>query len=151
LPALTVAVILICWTLPEYALRWGGRGIDRDYRLLAAILLAASAAPYLALSHQWYRAKTIPVGHGSDLFYASDDSKLPEDRLVRDAVEDLKLRLRPADKVAVVPEGVMLNYLLRAESPLRTVNLMPPEMLTFGEAGVVHSLETNSPEFVVLM
>ena len=151
LPALTVVVILICWTLPEYAHRWDGRGIDRDYRLLAAILLAASAFPYLALSHQWYRQKTIVTGSGSDLFYASADATLPEGRFVQAAVADVKQRLRPGDKVAVVPEGVMLNYLLRVQSPLRVLNLMPPEMFTFGETNVVRSLEADPPPIIVFV
>jgi len=151
LPALTVAVILICWTLPEYADRWDGRGTDRQYRVLAAMLLAVSAFPYLALSSQWYHRKTIVTGSGSDLFYASADATPPEGRFVQDAVSDVKLRLRPGDKVAVVPEGVMLNYLLRVQSPLRVLNLMPPEMFTFGETNVVHSLEVDPPPIIVFV
>ena len=42
--------------------------------------------------------------------------------------------------LAVLPEGVMLNYLLRRDSPLRVINLMPPELLVFGEEGILHAL-----------
>jgi hypothetical protein len=150
LPGLTVAVILICWMLPEYAHLPGGRG-DRDYRLMTSILLSAAAIPYLALSYQWYHTKTIPVGYGSDRFYVADIENLPEGKFVKDVLADVKLRTKPGDKVAVVPEGVMFNYLLRIESPLRVVNLMPPELLTFGEPNVVHSLEADPPALVVFV
>jgi hypothetical protein len=53
--------------------------------------------------------------------------------------------------MAVMPEGVMLNYLMRWESPLRVVNLMPPELMTFGEDEVLRSLEAAPPDFVLLV
>ena len=45
----------------------------------------------------------------------------------------------------------MLNYLLRRDSPLRVVNLMPPELMTFGEDEVQRSLEAAPPDVVLLM
>ena len=45
----------------------------------------------------------------------------------------------------------MLNYLLRRDSPLRVINLMPPELQAFGEEGVRHSLEAAPPDFVLLV
>ena len=45
----------------------------------------------------------------------------------------------------------MLNYLLRRDSPLRVVNLMPPEILAYGEAEVLRSLQAAPPTFVLLV
>ena len=53
------------------------------------------------------------------------------------------------ETVAVVPEGVMLNYLLRVESPLRVLTLMPPEILTFGESATTDALRSSPPTYVV--
>ena len=45
----------------------------------------------------------------------------------------------------------MLNYLMRLESPLRVINLMPPEMMAFGEDDVLRSLAAKPPDFVLLL
>jgi hypothetical protein len=45
----------------------------------------------------------------------------------------------------------MLNYLTRLESPLRVVNLMPPELMAFGEDDVLRSLGARPPDFVLLL
>jgi len=50
-----------------------------------------------------------------------------------------------------MPEGVMLNYLLRRHSPLRVVTLMPPELMAFGENKILASLVSNPPDVVVLI
>jgi hypothetical protein len=148
LPGLTVAVVLICWAVPEYAHLWGGRALHTEYRRMAAILLAVSALPYAAISHQWHQTKTIPMGYGSDLFYGSDLAGLA-DKFAAETLSELKRRVRPGDTIAVLPEGVMLNYLLRVETPLRVVTLMPPEYVTFGESDVVRSLQAAPPTFIV--
>jgi hypothetical protein len=51
----------------------------------------------------------------------------------------------------VLPEGVMLNYLLRRPSPLRILTLMPPEILIFGEDAVLQSLVSAPPDFVAVV
>ena len=151
LPAVTVTVILLCWVLPEHFERWEARIIRRTFRWRMSLVLAASILPPFGLSYWWYSTKTQPIGVGNDRFYVSQLTRRQEYRLVPRALEELARRTKPGDTVAVLPEGVMLNYLLRLESPLHVLILMPPEILTFGEADVVEALEAAPPTMIVFV
>ena len=67
------------------------------------------------------------------------------------ALDALEPIVAPGASLAVLPEGVMLNYLLRRETPLPFVNFMPPEVLAFGEDAMVHALERHPPDIVVFV
>jgi hypothetical protein len=150
LPATVGAVVLICWLIPR---RLDARtaGVGRSFRQIAVWALVAAIAPYLGLSHGWYRTKVLRVGSGGDQFFASAGDRLWHGAAIRSAHERLEDAAAPNSTLAVLPEGIMLNYLLRRESPLRVVNFMPPELMAFGEESVLRSLETTRPDFVVLV
>jgi len=151
LPALTIVTIVLCWLIPRH-LEQSHRGATaRNFRWIAAVSLAASTLPYLGLSNRWYASKTISIGSGADRFYGSTYPGLWQGALLKEALEQLDKEAKPGDTIAVLPEGVMLNYLSRHASPLHVVNLMPPELMTFGENAVVESLQTAPPDFVVLV
>jgi hypothetical protein len=151
LPAVTVSIVLVCWLLPQYFDRWRVVEIRHNFRFLISIVLVASVLPHLVLASQWYSTKTLTIGFDRDRFYVSDLAGLPLDRLSPAVVAALRELAGPGDTVAVVPEGVMINYLLRLDSPLQVVNLMPPELVTFGETRVLRSLEVAPPTFVVFV
>ena len=52
---------------------------------------------------------------------------------VNRALEYLRERMAPDETLAVLPEGVMLNYLLRRRAPTPYINYMPPELRLYGE------------------
>jgi hypothetical protein len=149
LPAVTVAVISLCAIIPALLERWRPGPAAREFRLVAAFAVGAAVLADLGLSQGWYATKRLPIGSGGDRFYVSSSGTIPEELLLRDALQTLTRYTNENDTIAVMPEGVMLNYLLRVNSPLRVVTLMPPEVLAFGEAAVVDSLEAAPPTFVV--
>jgi hypothetical protein len=149
LPATVAGIVLICWMIPLLLDRWTGWRAGRVFRTMALWAVVGAIAPYLGMSHGWYRDKVLPVASGSDRFYASTDDW--RGLALRTAHERLERSAAPDATVAVLPEGVMLNYLLRRDSPLRVFNVMPPEVLAFGESGVLQSLVAAPPEFVVLV
>jgi hypothetical protein len=154
LPAVTVAVICLCALIPGGLDKWRPGRPGRNFRWFATAAIALAVIPHLGLANLLYTMKTEPIGEGVDRFYASDDRNASAARQAlpfRDAVNFLGRSLREGEAVAVVPEGVMLNYLLRAESPLRVVTLMPPEMTTFGESAITNSLRNSPPTYVVFV
>jgi len=154
LPAVTVAVISLCAIIPALLDVWRPGRAAREFKLLATFATALAVLPHLGLSHQWYAAKRVPMGSGGDRFYVSNSERAPAARqglLLREAVEALTRSTNDGDTMAVVPEGVMLNYLLRMDSPLRVVTLMPPEVLMFGERTILDSLQATPPTFVVFV
>ena len=95
---------------------------------MMACALVMVVVPYLALSHAWYRSKVVAIGSGGDRFLAP-----ARGMAVHEALGQLKQMTPHNGTLAVLPEGVMMNYLSRRESPLRLVNFMPPELIAFGE------------------
>jgi hypothetical protein len=150
LPATTVGVVLLCWLIPRHLETIKSSG-GREFRWLATCALAATIAPYLGMSNAVYRRQTLAIGAGGDRFYVSTAPGEWQGAAVKEALDDLARLTAPGDTVAVLPEGVMLNYLARRDSPLRVVNLMPPEVLAFGEEGVLRSLEQAPPDLVLLV
>jgi hypothetical protein len=149
LPAMVACVVLVSWVIPHVLAQWKSDAVARSARQLALWMLAAAIAPYLGIAHGRYRAKTLAVGSGADRFYTSAMSG--QGRVAREALGTLEETIFPGATLAVVPEGVMLNYLMRLESPLRVINLMPPEMMAFGEDDVLRSLAARPPDFVLLI
>lgn len=149
LPAMVVAVVLMSWLIPHVLASWKSEAVARGFRQLALWVLVAAIAPYLGIAHGWYRSRTLAVGSGADRFYASTMGG--QGRVAREALRTLEETTFPGATLAVMPEGVMLNYLMRRESPLRVINLMPPEMMAFGEDDVLRSLAANPPDFVLLI
>jgi hypothetical protein len=149
LPATVAAITLIIGVIPQTLAAWRPDFAARTFRQFALYALAAVIAPYVGLSHGWLRSKTISVGSGSDRFYIS--TIVPQGAIVRDALDALKHTADSGTTLAVMPEGVMLNYLLRLDSPLRVVTLMPPELMAFGENEILTSLASNPPGVVVMI
>lgn len=151
LPATVTAIVLVCWLVPHVlAIRYS-QAAGEAFRRIALWTLALAVAPYLGLSHAWYRTKVISIGSDGDRFLASKAPALWQGQAVHDAADYLARSAPPDAQVAVLPEGVMLNYLARRDSPLRVINLMPPEMLAFGEAAVLQSLARRPPQLVLLV
>ena len=56
-----------------------------------------------------------------------------------------------SQSVTILVILVYVNYLTRLESPLRVVNLMPPELATFGEDEVLGAIQRAPPRFVLFV
>jgi hypothetical protein len=152
LPVAVSAVTLICYAIPGELARRSSIQASQKFRQLALFTLAAAAVPFLAHTNAWFQTRVVQVGFGPDRIWASNAPGMFPPDAVQTALEDLSARtLQPAASFAVLPEGVMMNYLLRRESPLRVLTVMPPEVLAFGEDEVLKSLAAAPPDFVVLL
>ena len=94
------------------------RKSDRaTYTIVVAICLASGIWQLEKFSLQHFNLKTTPIAAGADLFYGFDSRVEPTASLVEEARQTLSAR--PECKTLVVlPEGVMLNYLLRKPSTI---------------------------------
>jgi hypothetical protein len=52
---------------------------------------------------------------------------------------------------AVIPEGVMLNYLTKRKNSSKYINLMLPETTFFGEENIIKNFAKNPPDYIVLV
>ncbi|UCC84708.1 MAG: glycosyltransferase family 39 protein [Gemmatimonadota bacterium] len=141
---LLVAVALVGW-IPAVIDGLGGYGAA--FRSAALGVLLAAVAGHLAVTRYHLDQKTYNVGTGPDAV-RSDNIRGPD---VARVLGDIDWRLSPEQTLAVLPEGVMLNYLSRRSNPTPYVNFMPLELIVFGEEQVLGAFRATPPDAIVLV
>ncbi|MCC6409153.1 MAG: hypothetical protein IT453_18485 [Planctomycetes bacterium] len=142
-PSLALAVVVAVGDLPTWLERL--RGSAPLARALALAGCALVAAAHLELSDARLAKKAVQVGEGADRFRADVRGEYLNQALA-------VLAREPADStLAVFPEGVIANFLLRRRNPTPFVNFMPPELVLFGETRIVQAFRDAPPARVLLV
>ena len=136
-----VVVALVRW-LPDALDRRGVRGSVVQASVLA--FLAVFAVEHVRTTTVWMERKTEVVGEGRDAFRAD-----LRGAFVNLAVE--RVRASGVETLAVLPEGVMINYLARVPNPTPYLNFMPPEAVLFGDAAWAAAFEAQPPELIIVV
>lgn len=140
---LLILVALTGW-IPVWLRRRGANRQIFDAAVLA--LVAIGVVQHLMITREYLDRKTYAAGRGADRFRADLRGAFLER-----AVEIVDGRTPAGTTLAVLPEGVMLNYLTRRVNPTPYINFMPPEFLIFGEAAMLDALERTTPDWIALV
>src|SRR5262249_17935321 len=95
--------------------------------------------------------KTVPIGADRDLIYGFSASAAYaswQAMATQEMIE--RIQQAPPGTLLVMPDGPMLNYLTRRESPVPYVAFVPPEALAFGAQAMTRALETHPADLLVL-
>ena len=144
MPAVMVMVLTLVDWIPGAIRKKGGQPVV--FQAISLAFLVVIAAVHLSWSATVYKSKTVPVGEGADAFVA--DSR---GRVVNMAIEWINRNSLPSDSLAVFPEGVTINYLSRRFNSTPILNLMPTEMIMFGNAHLLRLLQNAPPNYIVLV
>jgi hypothetical protein len=148
MPATLVAIVAGWDALPDSLQRRGHSGALARAIVAPAILLLL--APPLWVFGTVYAAKADRVGGRLDQFRADPVATGdPRGRAVNVILRELSGLPRDAT-LAVLPEGVMLNYLSRRENPTPYISFMPPEVLMFGAPKMLAALKAHPPDYMVI-
>ncbi len=134
--------------LCDAAVRWGParltpRGLDGRYaRGVVVGFIAVVVAVHVHVTLGFVAGKRTRVGTGSDAYWA--DARGVEVNAAVAAVAS-------ARTVAVMPQGLTIDYLARRVDPLRAVNVMPPELASVGEDRVLADLARHPPDVIVVV
>jgi hypothetical protein len=148
MPSTLVLAVGLVWLVPRWLDNGAGRGVI--FRTAATLLVAEAVAVHLGISQNIYQMKTLRVGSGGDAIFAPSPAVDWRGEAFIDALRAMEAWPRDAT-VAVLPEGVMINYLSRRENPTPYISLMLPEMITFGEGVILRSFETAPPDYILLV
>ena len=144
LPATLACLILLGSWLPAWVDRRGGwGGLTRAVALASALVVAGHS---IAGSHALRAGRVHPIGEGLDRFYLGQ--RVSFDARVLDLIRE---RVQPWETLAMMPEGVMFNYLARRANSTPYISLMPAEWSTFGKAAILEALDAAPPDFVGLV
>ncbi|MBW2275266.1 MAG: glycosyltransferase family 39 protein [Deltaproteobacteria bacterium] len=143
MPATLVVVVALVDWVPAGIDRRGGSGWLPRAAALGA--LAAMALWFLRVQDYYVTTHRHPVAAGADRFFADERAGM-----IDEALGEIQRRLGPGQSLAVLPEGVMINYLARRVNPTGHINFMPPELIIFGEDEIVEAFRRAPPDFVLL-
>jgi hypothetical protein len=125
----------------------------RGRQALLAVLAAALAVPgivrMVAISQEFQRLQTFPVGTGRDQFFYYPPEIDATGFVVRTVVEKLA-ELPREQTLLALPEGSMINYLSRRTSPLPQFQFHGFTTEGGRETEVVKALTANPPDIVVI-
>lgn len=144
MPATVLLFVALTVWVPEAINRRGGCGLL--FRGAAIGMGLAAAAAHLTVAGANIKTKDTRVGSGGDAF-VTDSRGGP----VNTVLNELQAKMAPGQTLAVLPEGVMLNYLLRRSNPTPYFNFMPPELIMFDERRMLAAFQADPPDFVALV
>jgi hypothetical protein len=144
MPAMLVMVLALLDWIPAAIKKRGGQ--SAIFYSAALAVLVVIVIWHVSLSKKNYSLKKFAVGRDSDAFIA-DIRGVP----VNWAIDWLNRNAQPQDTLAVLPEGVMINYLARKPNSTPVINLMPPEILMFGEDHILQALQAAPPDYIMLV
>jgi hypothetical protein len=150
MPAFVTAVYFLTWLLPALLERWCGVQ-RRPFRGVVCLVLAVGFAFLFAQSQIHYGRRTVAVGQGDDRHFVPGPQTDPAGVAVQQAVTWLTTNLPATATLAVLPEGVMLNYLSRRSNPTHYFVWNPAELDVFGQKEMTEAFEKNAPDYVILV
>jgi hypothetical protein len=149
MPATLLVAVVLVQLAPDLLGRLHDGGTV--FRSLALGVLGAFVSVHLSFSDRLYAQKTFPVGAGGDQMITLGPEHTSRNAAFEKALRTVATLSPEGGSVAVLPEGVMLNYLLRRPAPTPFIAFLPPELATFGEAHILDALRASPPDVVVLI
>jgi hypothetical protein len=144
MPASMIGIVALVGWVPQWI--ESRRGFGPLFMAAALAALLVIEVSLLTVMSERFERRMTPVASGADAFLAGQRAPL-----VKLALADLASRTQPEDTVAVLPEGIMINYLARRVSPTSYTNFMPPELLIYGEEQILDQFRANPPDYVLIV
>jgi hypothetical protein len=149
MPAFAGAIYLLLWLLP---LLLEKHGVQRAlFRCGVGLVLMLGFIFLFTQSELRYGQKTVPVGQNRDRMLAFDVKTNPAGAAVQIALAWLSTNAPPGATMAVLPEGVMVNYLSRRTNPTRYCVWNPAEEEVFGQDNMTAAFIKGDPDFIMLV
>jgi hypothetical protein len=149
MPAVLLVSVALVQLIPEALHRVADGGTV--FRALSLGMLGAFVFAHLSVSDRLYAQKTLAIGAAGDEIITLGPDHVARNAAVAEALKTVASLSPEGSTVAVLPEGVMLNYLVRRQAPTRFITFLPPELATFGEGNMLAELRRSPPEVVVLI
>jgi hypothetical protein len=128
----------------------GTQNRTKAFRATILIFLLAGLARLTIQSALFYKDKDFTLGSGGDRIVTYDPKIDPTGAAMASAAAWIETHTAPTNTLAVLPEGVMLNYLTRRDNPTPYV-VFAFEVWAFGEQNMLAAYEKNPPDYIVLI
>jgi hypothetical protein len=149
MPAFLDGIYLLLWQLPTLLEKYGGRA--GYFRAVISVGLLAGCRELRLDSQYLYEQRTALVGRGADQMLVFKPSFRPSGVTLASVADWIQTNTPPHSTLAVLPEGAMLNYLLRRDNPTGYVRWNPAESAVFAEDNLNRAFARAQPDFIVLI
>ncbi len=149
LPAFLTMLIFLLYDLPAFLpLKY----FDvRAFQVITISLMIYFGCVHMGFSLKLYSLKTFSVGTDKGRFITYDRKYSLMGPVLEDVISYLKGVLKPNDTLAVMPEGVMLNFLLQATNPTPYYDLIPTTVALESEEKILNAFERSPPVYVIVL
>jgi len=149
MPAFVSAIYLLLWTLPGVLERFGVR--RNLFRGTIWLLLMTAFLRLFVQSQHVLGQKTLAVGSSNDKLITFNEKVQPAGPAVQSALAWMEKNAPPEATLAVLPEGIMVNYLSRRINPTKYVVWNPAEIAGLGQGAMTTTFQENPPDYVMLI
>jgi hypothetical protein len=149
MPAFLAAVYLLLWELPE-ALR-AYRVQPLYLRTVLAVGIFVGCAQLIRISQYTYSRRDVSVAADGDRVLLMNPAILPSGAGLAATLQWVQNNTPPDSTIAVLPEGVMLNYLSRRANPAGYLRWNTAELAVFGQENMNAAFTNHSPDYVILL
>jgi len=144
MPGTLLLVVSLTGWIPQALTKRGAFGAG--FRVAACLMLGVIVIVHLRIVRNSFAAKTAIVGMGADAFRAD-----ARGALVNEALAEIERRVGTDKTLAVMPDAAMINFLARRRNPTPYSTYGPTEVSIYGEDIILASLESQPPDFILLV
>jgi hypothetical protein len=160
MPAFLTGICLLVHLAPALLQRFGVAA--NWWRALACILLLTGCLQLILFSKFNYQKRTVQVAEGADMLYTirpevdangilKGDAHSANGAIMGAALSWMEANTSSNSTMAVIPAGVMLNYMLRRPNPTPYLRWNPPEMAVYGQSNMIRAVEQSKPDYILLV
>jgi hypothetical protein len=151
MPAFVSAVYLLLWLLPRL-LENKFQVPARLFRATVSLVLLIGFGSLFLQSEKFYAAKNLAVGQANDRIMAfGPQGNSVEARTTKATLAWIETNVPPAATIAVLPQGVIVNYLSRRINPTPCLDWNPTMFTVFGQEKMTAAFEKNPPDYILLV
>jgi 4-amino-4-deoxy-L-arabinose transferase-like glycosyltransferase len=149
LPATLLCVMVFVYNIPNM---WGKFHRELFFMRCCMIsLVMIILLTHIYYSYWIYGKKLFPVTSGHETILAYDPDFTPQGVYYQAALDDILGLMNEDETFAVLPEGIMLNYLARRRNPSPYLSFIPFVIEQHGEDTMLEGLINSDPDYIVLL
>ena len=149
LPAALLGIKLLMHDIPKNFRSLMGDPVY--YRPPVTLLILVYISFHVWIQYNVYQFKTYSVGSGYDRIVDYDPSIKTRAPVVSQALDYLKGEIGPNEEIPVLPDAIMLNYLMRHKNPVKLITFDPIHSSLIGEEAFLGYLKKADSFHILLV
>jgi hypothetical protein len=147
MPAALVMVILMLYYIPNFISRWGNKIVAMSF---AGLFIFLTLLFYFNYTKHLYDIKNYPIAYSRDRLLTFNEELFGYGPIINKTLAYIDKSMSENDTFIVMPDGVMLNYLVRRNNPSRYFEFTPNFVEAMGEEKIINEISLNPPSFIIL-